>query len=191
VGCSTGINGEWLRKHKSIQFLMGLELDTQMAKIAEENFDKVIIGNIEELDFENIFGDKKFDFILLGDILEHLIDPWTITKKLAGLLNPSGKLLISIPNIQHIATFVNIYFKGKWPLNERGIFDKTHMRFFTRKNLLDLVNIPNVQLIEMKRKYRFGDALKYSFFPPYIHYLFPRCLKNIFTFQYILVCQKI
>lgn len=189
VGCATGVNGRWLKENKKISYLSGIEIDATMSKIAAEVYDELILGNIESLDLSVAFNGNKFDFILLGDVLEHLIDPWSILKKLNQQLNPGGKIIISLPNIQHINTFFNIYIRGEWVYNERGIYDKTHLRWFTLKNIKKLTSAADLKIIKVHRNFRFRDALG-SKFPPGTKFLLTFLFRNLFTFQYIVITIK-
>lgn len=187
VGCATGVNGQWLKENKGVNFVAGIELDAKMAEKANRIYDKTIVGNLEELEFPSLFSDYKFDYILLGDILEHLNNPWDVLKKLTHLLQPNGIVIISLPNIQHINTFYNLYIRGEWAYNERGIYDKTHLRWFTLKNIRNLIKYSNLHIVKLERKYRFRDALG-SKFPLGTKLILTQLFKNLFTFQYVIVC---
>jgi 2-polyprenyl-3-methyl-5-hydroxy-6-metoxy-1,4-benzoquinol methylase len=188
VGCATGSNGEWLKNNKKIKYLAGIELDNKMAAIAKPFYDEMIVGNLDSLDLDKALNKRKFDYILLGDILEHLIDPDKTLSQLSERLSTDGKIIISLPNIQHINTFINLYIKGKWAYNERGIYDKTHLRWFTLKNIREMVHSSNLKIVKIERKYRFMDAVG-SKFPLGSRIVLTRLFRNLFTFQYVIVCS--
>lgn len=71
-----------------------------------------------------------FDFILCGDVLEHLRDPLSTLLELRLLLNPGGRLVASLPNSGH-AYFRLTVLVGRFPAHDRGLFDRTHVRFYT------------------------------------------------------------
>lgn len=98
--------------------------------------DKFIYGNIEttELPLEH----ETFDVIICGDVLEHLLDPWAVVEKLAKFLKKEGLFLISLPNFSEITTMYKIFVKRDFAYASEGILDKTHFRFFCRKNLSGL-----------------------------------------------------
>lgn len=75
---------------------------------------------------------KKFDKILLMDVIEHLPDPEKILRDCAELLTPQGQVLISLPNIANITVRLALLF-GRFEYTDRGILDRTHLRFFTRR----------------------------------------------------------
>jgi SAM-dependent methyltransferase len=74
----------------------------------------------------------RFDKILLMDVLEHLVDPESLLRDCRKLLKPNGELLVSVPNIANLTVRLALAF-GQFNYAERGILDKTHLRFFTRK----------------------------------------------------------
>ena len=188
IGCATGVNGAFLKNQGMAKRVVGIELSDEMAKEAESNLDKVIVGNIENKSTIDQLGEEIFDFIIIGDVLEHLYDPWAVLNQLTSLLTEKGKIIISVPNIQHIELFISIYIKGEWPYNDRGIFDKTHLRWFTYKNILQIEEKCNLKIQKIERVFRFRDRLdsKFPFYGKALKKVFP----NIFTFQYFVVTEK-
>lgn len=79
----------------------------------------------------------EFDFILCADILEHLREPGTLLAELRRLLAPQGKLVASLPNSGHAWFRWNVLL-GRFPAEDRGLFDRTHLHFFTWKGWLEL-----------------------------------------------------
>ena len=73
----------------------------------------------------------ELDAIVLGDVLEHLRDPWAALTALAGLLSPSGRIVLSLPNIA-VWNARRELARGRFPYADHGVFDRTHLRFFTR-----------------------------------------------------------
>ncbi|MEP6826505.1 MAG: methyltransferase domain-containing protein, partial [Aestuariivirga sp.] len=80
---------------------------------------------------------KLFDYVIAGDVLEHLYDPWTVLKKMSTLLNENGRVIISVPHSGH-STVVAAFYNSNIDLQESGILDKTHIRFFGLKNIDEL-----------------------------------------------------
>ncbi|WP_299900451.1 class I SAM-dependent methyltransferase [uncultured Aquimarina sp.] len=101
----------------------------------KEKFNSVHILDIEESNLTNI---GKFDVIILADVLEHLKDPDNVVSKLKKLLSKNGFFLVSIPNIRHYSALIKIYLKGSFRYEEEGIFDKTHIRFFCKSDMIRL-----------------------------------------------------
>ncbi len=189
VGCATGENGKFLKKNHMAAFVAGLEYDKEMIKIAKMNLDEVIECDLNNFQLSKETFGCRFHYIIFGDILEHLINPWKLLHSASDLLENDGKVLISIPNIQHIETAIQIFLNGKWPYNERGIFDKTHLRFFTLKNILEMIEQSNLVIDILERKYRFRDAIG-STFPMFFEKALKCFFPNLFTFQFIIVSSR-
>lgn len=189
VGCANGANGKYLIENSIASTMIGFEYNAEMAEEAKKNYDQVFVGDLDELDILALLNGKKFDYVLFGDVLEHLKDPWNILKKISIALKPKGKIILSIPNVQHIDVFIHVYIKGVWPHNERGIFDKTHLRFFTKKTILELIDGAGLEPIKFKRVYRLRDKKGSKFRYSPIEWLFKYIFKNIYTFQYIYLCE--
>jgi 2-polyprenyl-3-methyl-5-hydroxy-6-metoxy-1,4-benzoquinol methylase len=80
----------------------------------------------------------RVDVLLLLDVLEHLRDPWTRLTELRTLLTPTGVVIASIPNVRNIKVLRPLLVSGEWQYQSSGILDRTHLRFFTRRTVLEL-----------------------------------------------------
>jgi 2-polyprenyl-3-methyl-5-hydroxy-6-metoxy-1,4-benzoquinol methylase len=128
VGCAGGMTGKVLRE-KGFEEIVGIEVNGEVAKSGKCYYDKLIIGDVEEVTLP--FEKEYFDCILYGDVLEHLVDPWQVLKKHHAFLKKGGTILCSIPNIRHYRIIKKLLFKGRWDYTEDGIMDRNHLRFFT------------------------------------------------------------
>ena len=81
--------------------------------------------------------DNRFDYILLADILEHLRDPRSLLEQLRPVLNPGGAIIASLPNSGNIWFRLNV-LAGRFPQDDKGLFDRTHLHFFMWRNWEDL-----------------------------------------------------
>jgi len=81
---------------------------------------------------------QNYDVLLCLDILEHLTDPWQTLQTWSKHLVPGGKLLISLPNIREISVLWKIAIHGDFAYSADGILDRTHLRFFARRNAASL-----------------------------------------------------
>lgn len=75
----------------------------------------------------------RFDKVLLMDILEHLHDPLKVLAACAALVKPGGEVIVSLPNIANIYIRLSLLM-GHFDYTERGILDRTHLHFYTRKS---------------------------------------------------------
>ena len=132
-GCACGGNLMKIHDINPSADLYGVELNSMAAQVAR------IWGTILESDLElcdSLPWLKKFDIIIMGDILEHLRDTDGVLKKINTWLKPNGTLLLSVPNIMHISILKDLIENGRWSYREEGILDKTHVKFFTRKEII-------------------------------------------------------
>ena len=83
-------------------------------------------------------GDQRFDKVLLLDIIEHLPDPGQVVKDCTKLLKPGGQLILSVPNVANISVRLMLLL-GRFDYMARGILDRTHLRFFTRRTIIELL----------------------------------------------------
>lgn len=136
LGCSTG----FLSKHlvKNGCRVTGVEIDKDAAQAARSYCCRVESININDRNWINEIG-ASFDVILFGDVLEHLIDPLESLKLSRSILRPGGHVVISLPNVAHWTVRVKLLF-GNFNYKDSGILDETHLRFFTRKTALQLID---------------------------------------------------
>ena len=90
---------------------------------------------------------KLFDRVLLLDVLEHLRNPEQILRQSHEVLKPDGLLIVSLPNIANIHVRLMLLF-GRFDYAERGIMDKTHLRFFTRKTARRMLESNGYSIVE-------------------------------------------
>ena len=190
VGCATAANGEYLKNNGITKYVEGIEFDKNLANDAILKIDKIVVGDLDNDNTFNEVSKMKFDAIILGDILEHTKNPEKILKKLSTeFLHEDGIIIISLPNFQHIDVLIHIFFKGYFPRNERGIFDKTHLRFFTLKNMKELIHNSNLRIDRIENKFRYRDKIGSSF-PIFTRPILTKLFKKSYTFQYLFVCSK-
>lgn len=83
-----------------------------------------------DLDFGLPRLPDRFDFVICADVLEHLKQPGRLLQELRGLLAPGGRLVASLPNSAHAYFRWNVLL-GRFPQHDRGLFDRTHLHFYT------------------------------------------------------------
>lgn len=131
IGCAAGATLMTIKNANPTAHLYGLELSEGAAAVAG-NFAEVSSGNFELM--ERADFDGSFDYVLMGDVLEHLFDTDKALSKVYKWLKPGGSLLVSVPNIAHISMVLQLLY-GVWNYEDSGILDRTHVRFFTEKTL--------------------------------------------------------
>jgi 2-polyprenyl-3-methyl-5-hydroxy-6-metoxy-1,4-benzoquinol methylase len=125
-----------LREKRIAKTTLGIEYSPQAAAKALEVVDDLKIGDVETVDLSD--WKRSVDLLLCLDVLEHLHDPWTTVRKLASCVKPGGRIVASIPNVQHKSVLFQL-IRGQWKYEESGLLDRTHLRFFTRQTARKLI----------------------------------------------------
>jgi SAM-dependent methyltransferase len=131
IGCGAGSNAFWYRNHGASE-IVGIEIDPASAALSAVVFDRVICGPVETA-IDELEG--SFDLIVCADVLEHLVDPWTVIRQLGRVVHAGSNLAISMPNIRFIPALARIAVGRGFTYEDQGIFDITHLRFFTRRDM--------------------------------------------------------
>jgi 2-polyprenyl-3-methyl-5-hydroxy-6-metoxy-1,4-benzoquinol methylase len=136
IGCSSGFLTCFLRENLNCQ-IDAVEKDMEAAKKAKKFARRLVVGSIED---ENILKQvtDQYDYILLLDVFEHLAGPEKVLKALRKNLKTDGKILASTPNIASWPSRKDLFLKGKFEYEESGLFDRTHIHFFTYKTFIKL-----------------------------------------------------
>jgi len=132
VGSAGGYFGERLAGRG--YYVVGVEQDEAAASVAASFYDEFIVADVES----GLRLSRKFDVIVLADILEHLRQPLNVLFHLRDLLSSTGRFVISVPNVANIYVRLNLLL-GRFDYAERGILDETHLRFFTLNSACALV----------------------------------------------------
>ncbi len=126
IGCDLGATLLEIRNKYPYSQLYGLEINPSAVEIAR-HLVEVQTGNIEdkEIPFEG-----TFDYILFGDVLEHLRDPQGVIKYCREKLSEQGAIIACIPNLMHISVMRQLV-NGRFQYQDTGLLDRSHIHFFT------------------------------------------------------------
>jgi len=130
--------------------VVGVELDPVAAEHARPAADDVLVGDLADLDLAAKLGDRTFDVLVFGDVLEHLPDPVTVLRNALPLLRQDGSIIISVPNIAHGDVRLAL-LAGRFEYTPIGLLDSTHLRFFTKSSMLDLLRDAGLVALEIRR----------------------------------------
>ena len=165
VGCGFGLLSKELKKTYPKLDLYGIEY-AKKASQSSQKILKLLQCNIEDMALiKHRLKSQKFDIIIFSDVLEHLYDPVRVIKSYQSLLKQDGNIVVTVPNIANIFSRIAILF-GFFNYSETGVMDKTHIRFFNRKNLKELAK--ESDLIIVSQKY---DSIIMRWFVPLIKIL--------------------
>lgn len=154
--------------------------------------DHPLIDHLFLLDIEKEslpLPENHFDAVVCGDVLEHLVDPWAVVEKLVRFLKPGGWFILSVPNFREITTVYRVVVRGDFAYNPLGgVLDRTHLRFFCRKNAIALATTGPLRLRSVHSNLTLQD------YRPKRYY-FDRLTLGLFrgwlTSQHLVVSEKI
>jgi len=187
VGTASGYLGKiWGRNG---HYVAGIEYDAATAEKAREYYDALQVADVETYPFP---FRREFDYIVFADVLEHLRDPAAVLRRCIPALKDSGKIIISVPNIANWIIRLSLLC-GKFDYMDRGILDRTHLRFFTLRSLKQLMSEVSCEVREaiptplpVQLVLPFTES---AFFTPLheMHYAITRCWKTLFAYQFVIV----
>lgn len=128
IGCGSGATGALALARGRAATYTGVELFESAAAEARRHLSQVIVGDVERLAFT--WQPCTFDALILSEVLEHLLEPWAVLKRLHPFVRPGALVLASSPNISHWRVIREL-IAGRFRLADQGVFDRTHMRWFT------------------------------------------------------------
>jgi SAM-dependent methyltransferase len=189
VGTADGYLGAILKEQG--HYLVGIENDRSLAEKAKNYYDVLHHADIESFDFPY---QEHFDVILFADVLEHLRDPDVVLRRALAALRPDGQVIISVPNVANIFVRLSLLF-GKFGYADRGIMDRTHLRFFTLKSLRRLVGDCAFRIVGL-----FPTPVPVQIVLPFtnrkslaifheLHFLMVSGWKSLLAFQFVIRAQ--
>jgi 2-polyprenyl-3-methyl-5-hydroxy-6-metoxy-1,4-benzoquinol methylase len=152
VGCANGATSAVLKQSRPSAHVTGIELDPSLAAVARTRLDRVLLGDAVQGLQTLIDEGAHFDVVLCGDVLEHLVDPWQTLALIHRLTR--GHVIVSLPNVGHFSTLWSLAFGKRWPYRDRGIHDRTHLRFFAAGNLPELFASAGFTEVRRKQQHR-------------------------------------
>jgi 2-polyprenyl-3-methyl-5-hydroxy-6-metoxy-1,4-benzoquinol methylase len=121
----------------------GIEADPALADAGRAYCERMVVSDLDR-DLPDF--DAPFDAIVYGDVLEHLIDPLRTLQGLNRWLAPRGRVVISVPNVAHLVIRLSLLV-GRFDYFDRGILDRTHLRFFTDRSLRRLLGAAGLVIV--------------------------------------------
>jgi trans-aconitate methyltransferase len=155
LGCSAGALGAALKQRAAPRAvtIVGVELDPGYAARAEERLDRVVVADAETFLSGGAPPEAPFDCLIAADVLEHLVDPWTALRRAVELVRPGGKVVVSVPNVLFFGALLRLVRERRWPREEEGTFDATHLRWFSRTDAEDLLRQAGLHTVEAEPRY--------------------------------------
>jgi len=159
VGAGSGILARLLKKvHKNV-IIDGIEPNPYAAKLAKKYYQNFYNCYFRET--ANKARKEKYDFIVLADVIEHMVDPLEFIQEVRKVMSKNTKILMSIPNVAFGAIRLDL-LNGNFKYVDSGIIEKTHLRFFTIETIKELVTASGLyaeKYIFLQRNF-LNDAVK-------------------------------
>ena len=147
IGCSNGNTGVLALSMNKCGTYIGVELHEEAALKAKEKISQVIVGDIEKMDFP--WKDNSFDVLILSEVLEHLVDPLNVLRKLHRYMKSGALILASSPNVSNYRIILML-LKGEWNLTDNGVMDRTHLRWFTPGSFAEMFESAGYKVLSIE-----------------------------------------
>ena len=143
VGAADGFLGEQLALRG--WRVTAVERDPALAERARARGHEVVLADLEH-GLPALAG--SFDAAVYGDVLEHLSDPLPVLRGLNRALAPGAMVVVSVPNVAHVWVRLSLLV-GRFDYEDRGILDRTHLRYFTRRSFLEMLARADLSVREL------------------------------------------
>jgi len=189
VGTASGYLGKILKGRG--HYVAGIEYDAASAETAKQFYDSFQVADIET--FELPYR-REFDYILFADVLEHLRDPAAVLRRYIPALKDSGKIIVSVPNVANLVIRLSLML-GHFDYTDRGILDRTHLRFFTLRSVRKMMSEVSCEVSDVvPTSLPVQIVLPFTakkFFVPFhetLHAL-TQCWKTVFAYQFVIAAS--
>ena len=186
VGAAYGETLYYLKQNGIAAEAVGVDIfEDAKNKQNYKPLDRFIFGDIEKIELPEY--NQYFDLILLPDVLEHLFEPKSVLQTLKKYLKEDGKIIVSMPNIRYYSALYKIVFKGDFKYEESGIFDYTHVRFYCRKNIQELLETAGYTILKQESSIKNYQGKSLS---KLINLITFGIFEEFFSTQYFFVVRK-
>lgn len=116
----------------------GIDLSSEAAAKASPFYRRFWVSDLNEEGLAKVATEgESYDFIVIADVLEHLLSPDKLIAEAKGLLSEDGCMLISLPNVAYVGLVAEL-IQGHFTYRETGLLDRTHLRFYTDDSAREL-----------------------------------------------------
>jgi len=152
VSCGFATTSQYIQQRANR--VVGVESSGNAAAVARQRVQQVVQADLTKIDdVRGAVGSRRFDNIIFADVLEHLPWPLGVLRAYLDLLKDDGSVFVSLPNVGLWSVRLAHLF-GSFEYQETGVLDQTHLRFFTRKSALRLLDAAG--LVPEQRTYNPG-----------------------------------
>lgn len=186
AGCASGALGDALKARDAAVEVVGIERDPVLAERAEGRLDRVVRADLAEPLPADL---GTFDTIVCADVLEHLAEPDAALRRLLAHAAPGARVVVSLPNVRSWETFWQLGVRGTWPRRGVGLFDRTHLRWFTLADAWALVTGAGLEVESVTRRLLRPDGTRW---PRPVERGASRMpgLRTLLTLQHLIVARR-
>jgi len=146
LGCALGVTLNRIQYQWPNASVHGIEYNQDVVNIGI-NYVDILQGDLDVMEFP--YEDAQFDYIVCGDVLEHLRDTEAVIRRLRRYLKPEGKMIVSLPNLMHVSVLRPLFLQGDFEYEDAGILDRTHLRFFTAHSIMKMMGRSGYRISHM------------------------------------------
>ncbi len=176
IGCATGYIGREFKKRGAT--VMGVDISRKAVKLAKEILDDALVSDLNEEKLP--YPKEYFDIVTASEIIEHLFRPLSFLKESRRVLKKGGRAVITTPNFLYLGNRLN-FLLGRFQYTKEGMFDESHLHFYTYNTLKDDLEKSNFKIIKENHIYMGTRTLTK------IKKYFP----GVFAYQFIVKCIKL
>lgn len=136
IGAGNGLLANVLLQSHIELIIDGIEPSMYATNLAKQYYRNFYTGHAQE--FFALIKQENYDYIVLADVIEHMVDPLTFLQELSKHVSASTKIVISTPNVAFGAVRIAL-MNGEFRYVDSGLLERTHVRFFNYETLLELV----------------------------------------------------
>lgn len=185
LGCSQGEFAAYLKSLMSVSICGVDYIEHEGVRARVDSF---YLGDLNNGIPFNVMN-EKFDALIIADVLEHLVDPYVLLENLKQVMGANSEVFVSLPNVGHWYPRFTI-FLGRFPYSERGIFDRTHVRFLTRSTAVELCLFSGLEIKKISSTITPWELivknLFISRFLTRLESLFSKILPRMFSYQFVI-----
>jgi 2-polyprenyl-3-methyl-5-hydroxy-6-metoxy-1,4-benzoquinol methylase len=145
IGCNAGNFRQFISKQCEY---WGVEPFEEAANIAKTKMYNVLVGFYDKV--INEIPDNYFDLVIANDVIEHMEQPWNFLQSIKKKMTVNASIVLSIPNVRYYLNLRELLVLKDWKYVDVGILDITHLRFFTEKSIICLLNENGFEIKMMK-----------------------------------------
>lgn len=188
IGCGEGSLGKVLKeRYGSGVYLVGTDISKQALELARQHYDEVYRNDAEREDIRTLFPEKRFDYIVCLEVLEHVFDPLKILGQASDLLRSGGQIIVSFPNFAFYRYRLEV-LRGKFPEGCHIYSDVEHLHYFTLGSFKKLLADAKLKPVDIDGEY--ATPSSFNILPKKFRKRLIRTYPNFFGVQLVVKAVK-